>query len=309
MIVSLKTQEIQQRNWLLENGVLELIDLIRVKDPVKFFHIPTEEIVRSDSKASKRAMGSRQSSRPKSTVDRQNKARAAAECSSDSGSAKKGSAGSDRAREQPSGDFKGLPPLNPAVTGKPPPSPRKSNKTSTKLPKLNSNKKTSPTKETRHQPTSLPPLTPRSNASSSSLQDDHSRKNSLASYEGTREDSSEIVTTDYSFLIVQLDKAMVEWKRLYSKRILHVIVTWLRSQLDLLRYSVVPSNYRAAVVQQNQCAMFLLHAQLNYVTIELSPSLDDIQEVIHSAGKIMLCLAKGSLLSEIRSQVTRKRTS
>lgn len=273
--------------------MLELVDLIRIKDPVKFFFIPTEEIVRSESKAAKKiTMGSRQSSRPRSS---QKSKAAPTDSSSDSGSVKKGSAGSERtpAAQRATGDFKGLPPLNPAVTGKPPPSPPKASRTATKLPKLNNSKKTSPVKETRHQPTSLPPLTPRSNASSSSIQDDVSRKNSLASYEGTREDISEIVTTDYSFLVVQLDKAMVEWKRLYSKRILHVVVTWLRSQLDQLRYSVVPSNYRGAVVQQNQSAMFQLQAQLSYVTIELSPSLDDIQEVVHSAGKIMLCLAKG----------------
>lgn len=275
--------------------MLELIDLIRVKDPVKFFHIPTEDIVRTDSKASRaHATESRPStsSRPKSNADRPGKAKATNDSSSDSGSNRKGSGGSER---KTSADFKGLPPLNPGVTGKPPPSPPKAGKTVTKLPKLNS-KKTSPVKETKHQPTSLPPLTPRSNTSSGSVQgDDVSRKNSLASYEGTREDSSEIVTTDYSFLVLQLDKAMIEWKRLYSKRILHVIVTWLRSQLDHLRYSVVPPiNYRGPLVQQQQSAMFLLQAQLNYVTIELAPSLDDIQEVVHSAGKIMLCLAKGT---------------
>lgn len=101
---------------------------------------------------------------------------------------------------------------------------------------------------------------------------------------------------DYSFLVLQLEKAVIEWKRLYSKRMLQVIVTWLRSQLDQLRYSVVPpASHKAssATGQQQTTVLFLLQAQLNHTTIELSPSLDDIQDVIHTAGKIMLSLAKG----------------
>jgi hypothetical protein len=103
-----------------------------------------------------------------------------------------------------------------------------------------------------------------------------------------------ILVADYGFLVVQLEKAIIEWKKLYSKRILQVIVTWLRSQIDQMRYSVVPPpNHKSGVVQQQHTALFLLHSQLNHTTIEITPSLDDIQDIIHTAGKIMLCVAKG----------------
>jgi hypothetical protein len=61
-----------------------------------------------------------------------------------------------------------------------------------------------------------------------------------------------------------------------------------------MRYSVVPPpNHKSGVVQQQHTALFLLHSQLNHTTIEITPSLDDIQDIIHTAGKIMLCVAKG----------------
>ena len=216
-----------------------------------------------------------------------------------------------------------LPPLNgissSKSSSKPPP---KTPTMTCKLPKLNNVKKSAPLRE-KSQPTSLPPLTARSGSSSFSTAHGGgedlmllrqqsvvgTRHNSVISTDGCK-DSESVATTaeyvvDYSFLVVQLDKAVVEWKRQYAKRILQVIVIWLRSQLDQLRYSIVPpSNHKVSstttsstTAVQHYAALFLLQAQLNSHGngIEMTPSLDDIQEVINLAGKTMLSLAKGYL--------------
>jgi len=211
-----------------------------------------------------------------------------------------------------------LPPLNgissSRVSTSKPPSSSKTSPMSSKLPKLNNVKRSPPVRE-KSVPTSLPPLTARSGSSSfSTAHGDEpmllhqqsvvaTRNNSIISSDGNRKESdtaaADNTAVDYGFLVVQLEKAIVEWKRQYAKRILQVIVTWLRSQLDQLRYSIVPpSNHKvtaSSTTAQHYAALFLLQAQLNDRGngIEMSPSLDDIQEVIHSAGKTMLSLAKG----------------
>lgn len=198
-------------------------------------------------------------------------------------------------------DVRGLPLLNPSGSNSKPsanPPTKQKKATSTKLPKLNI-KQSAPIKE-KKEPISLPPLSARSNSSSlSANQDESPRNNKIAIVEVELiSEPRDSPMPDYTFLVVQLDKAVVEWKRLYSKRMLQVIVTWLRSQLDQLRYSVVPpSNHKTGTpTNLHHTALFLLQAQLNHTAIELSPSLDDIQDVIHSAGKIMLSLAKGIIV-------------
>lgn len=292
-------QEIQQRNWLLENGVFELIELIRVKDATKFFQIPTDTIAAQIDSKGRIVYPSSQTARPKSIATERGKTK-----SPETTRTNRSPPAVDRqqSKRRPSGGETsrsfGLPPLNPAVAAaKPPPAPNKQSQSRTKLPKLNA-KKSSLSKESKYAPTSLPPLSARSNSSTLSG-DLVSRKSSIVSVDG-REDPNTVLVPDYGFLVVQLEKAIIEWKRLYSKRILQVIVTWLRSQVDQMRYSVVPpANHKAAVVQQHHQALFVLQSYLNNTTvIELNPSLDEIQEIIHNAGKIMLCVAKGNVIDK-----------
>ena len=294
-------QEIQQRNWLLENGVFELIDLIRVKDVMKFFEIPTETIA---AQIEKGRTSSTKTPRPKSITSDRKKSDSTPDSSRVTKSPPIGQSGERAAKRRTSNGGEavrnGLPPLNPSgPTGKPPPVPSKTSQPRTKLPKLSS-KRSSPTKEPKNPPTCLPPLSARSNSSLASGQDYSSRKNSVVSNDG-RDEPNVVLVADYGFLVVQLEKAIIEWKKLYSKRILQVIVTWLRSQIDQMRYSVVPPpNHKSTQsIQQQHTALFLLHSQLNHTTIEITPSLDDIQDIIHTAGKIMLCVAKGTCQSQM----------
>lgn len=310
----LKKQEIQQRNWLLENGVFELIELIRVRDASTFFVIPTDAIAAQvDAKGRLTyPTTTQQVARPKSIGTERSKKTDNPETSRTARSPpadRQSNTGTDRttARRRPSGSetTRGLPPLNPVngMTSKPPPAPTKPTPR-TKLPKLNGKRRSSIAKESKNQQTSLPPLSARSNSSIASAGQEYtSRKSSVASNDGRdrelieetpRRTSKTILVADYGFLVVQLEKAILEWKRLYSKRILQVVVTWLRSQIDQMRYSVVPlPNHKTTAVQQHHSALFQLNAHLNHTSIELNPSLDDIQEVIHNTGKIMLCVAKG----------------
>jgi hypothetical protein len=265
---------------------------------MKFFEIPTEAIAAQIEKGRTSFSSSAKTARPKSITSDRKKSETNPDSSRISSksppSAQYGERASKR-RTSNGGETNrnGLPPLNPAgPTGKPPPAPSKTSQIRTKLPKLSS-KRSSPTKEPKNPPTCLPPLSARSNSSLASGQEFSSRKNSVISNDG-RDEPNVILVADYGFLVVQLEKAIIEWKKLYSKRILQVIVTWLRSQIDQMRYSVVPPpNHKSGVVQQQHTALFLLHSQLNHTTIEITPSLDDIQDIIHTAGKIMLCVAKG----------------
>lgn len=292
--------------------MFELIELIRVKDATRFFTIATEAIAaRTDSKGRMSFPSIAQAAQVKEASTDRTKQKA--DSITESSKATKNppitenhsqSLEKQNNKRRPSGGetLRALPPLNPmGPVTKPPPAPAKPNQTRTKLPKLMS-KRIAQSKENKSQPTSLPPLSARSSSSIVSVtQELTSRKNSVVSNEGRDDTSSTVVVADYSFLVVQLEKAIIEWKRLYSKRILQVIVTWLRSQIDQMRYSVAPPpNHKVAVVQQNHSAMFLLHSHLNTTTIELSPSLDDIQDIIHAAGKIMLCVAKGNYLNSFR---------
>ena len=286
--------------------MFELIELIRVKDSTAFFVIPTDAIAAQADPKGRLTYPAKdqQVARPKSTGTERNKTK------SDNPETNRGKSptadrqGTDRttARRRPSGSetIRGLPPLNPVNASKPPPAPSSNKQTPrTKLPKLNSKRSSIP-REGKNQQTSLPPLSARSNSSiaSNGQQEGTSRKSSVVSNEGRdeppRRTSNTIFVADYGFLVVQLEKAILEWKRMYSKRILQVVVTWLRSQIDQMRYSVVPPpNHKTVVVHQHHSSLFQLNAHLNHTTIELNPSLDDIQEVVHNTGKIMLCVAKG----------------
>jgi len=144
-------------------------------------------------------------------------------------------------------------------------------------------------------PLNLPAPSPDGGVFDASSTSMHRRK-SLREKQESEEPSR--IAADYNTLVSKLEKAIIEWKRSYSKRILQVIVTWLRLQLDQLRFSIVlPTNMKSAGTQQ-LTALFQLRAscQVNAnPTIEITPSLDEIQELLHSAGRIMLCVAKGHI--------------
>lgn len=293
--------------------MLELADLIRVRDATAFFVIPTEAIAAKGQSKILVVSSATTAAPPSTVVHRPKSGRKSIAVDSEAGSSKtmmeRPVQQLDRTSKRNS-DVRGLPLLNPSNRQPPMVAPSKSSSSSvgrTKLPKLNI-RKPAAVKE-KSQPISLPPLSARSNSSSVSLVHDvdetRSRKNSASGSPRQEADAEESTALDYSFLAVQQEKAIVEWKRLYSKRMLQVVVTWLRSQLDQLRYSVVPpSNHKSSQVVQHHSALFLLQAQLNHTSIELSPSLDEIQDVVHSAGKIMLSLAKGFLFNLLFLQMS-----
>ena len=80
---------------------------------------------------------------------------------------------------------------------------------------------------------------------------------------------------------------------MYSRKILDVLVAWIRSQLDDLRFLVAPGVHKSRTKQQSTAALFLIDSTFNQNEIEMSPSLDDIQEVVHAAGKVIVNVAKG----------------
>ena len=148
-------------------------------------------------------------------------------------------------------------------------------------------------------PVSLPPLSSTNTSGDEDVFDASStsvrRQKPLAEEPESAESLHQLA--DRNKLVSKLEKAIVEWKRSYSKRILQVIVTWLRSQLDQLRFSIViPPNLKSAGIQQLP-ALFLLKASCQVSdnpTIEIIPSLDEIQDLLHSAGRIMISVTKGN---------------
>ena len=129
-------------------------------------------------------------------------------------------------------------------------------------------------------------------------------------------DNSAVQASDYSELLKQLEEAIKNWKRIYSKRILQVLITWLRIQLDNLRHWIVPSSASSSVPVKNTNALLgkqpkplpqnkpqqsirlppLFRLQAHYgkdAKVDITPSLDEVQEVAYSTGKLMLGVAKG----------------
>lgn len=158
----------------------------------------------------------------------------------------------------------------------------------TKLPKLSVAHPT-PVRE-KITASSLPPLLmsadPARCDTAASFQDD------LGDRCRSAEEQNLSTVIDHSILIIQLDKATKEWKKMYSRKILDVLVAWIRSQLDDLRFLVAPGVHKSRTKQQST-ALFLIDSTFNQNEIEMSPSLDDIQEVVHAAGKVIVNVAKG----------------
>ena len=80
--------------------------------------------------------------------------------------------------------------------------------------------------------------------------------------------------------------------------------------MDQLRQWIVPrtvdplsgkstANQLAASAGQALKPLFVIHAHFNINSIELSPSLEDIQEAAHAAGTMMLAVTKGILIRHV----------
>ena len=303
------TVEIQQRNLALEKNINELAELVwqPCKDPARFFQIATEAIVFQSDKTVERLKPPGQlsrRSRHKSVkmdsagspvpplVEKPRRASLAGSLivermvkTLSKSSSKASSSGS-------------LPHLNlPSVSQ--PPVPVKSQST-TRLPKIVSRcpSASGESREVREGSTvSLPPLTGTSTQSMvcASLTDLHNAPSTSEQSDAgisISDSSSDSGASDYSMLIQQLEKAIKSWKRMYSKKILQVLVTWIRSQLDQLRHRIVPSANMLKSAKSN-LPLFQLQAFYNYNYIEVTPSLDEVQEMAHTAGKMMLTVMKG----------------
>ncbi|XP_011504753.1 PREDICTED: dynein heavy chain 5, axonemal [Ceratosolen solmsi marchali] len=83
--------------------------------------------------------------------------------------------------------------------------------------------------------------------------------------------------------------AVSEMRRYYSRKVADVLIKITKSSLDIIRQrfsheidiGIVPSP------------IFMLHATLMIPTVLVKPSLDDVQEVLMSAGKTIAGVAKG----------------
>lgn len=83
--------------------------------------------------------------------------------------------------------------------------------------------------------------------------------------------------------------AVVEMRRYYSRKVIDVLIKVIRAALDTLR--------RRFIADENETVfkkpVFALHAQLQIPHVVIKPNLDELQDILVTAGKNITGIAKG----------------
>lgn len=82
--------------------------------------------------------------------------------------------------------------------------------------------------------------------------------------------------------------AVVEMRRYYSRKVIDVLIKVIRTALDKIRrrFMIEPDS-------PPQKPIFILNAILMIPNVVIKPSLDDLQEILVTAGKNISGIAKG----------------
>ena len=265
-------REMQQRNILLEDGVNQLAELVAhpCNDPERFFRTGTECIAdQLDPVKVPRSGRKRATSRTcKSSPARLSR------CSSNAED------NPPEISKNSTGSASSLPPLSSVAAAKEADPPVKDQ--SVKLPRIVAKFEQGSTKQpqgSKERPaTCLPPLTGSSGTSATEAKDEKQ------------------LLSDYSHLIHKTQQGIANWKRQCSKKLFQVLVTWLKTQLDQLRHLVAPSDALIRCTDQADVShrpLFQLTA--NYrgpFKIDVSPSLDEVQEAVNASGREVMAVTK-----------------
>lgn len=84
--------------------------------------------------------------------------------------------------------------------------------------------------------------------------------------------------------------AVVEMRRYYSRKVIDVLIKVIRAALDTLRRRFIADENELA---SKKTPIFALHAQLQIPNVVIKPSLDELQDILVTAGKNITGIAKG----------------
>ncbi|XP_064553878.1 dynein axonemal heavy chain 5 isoform X1 [Drosophila montana] len=83
--------------------------------------------------------------------------------------------------------------------------------------------------------------------------------------------------------------AVVEMRRYYSRKVIDVLIKVIRAALDTMRRRFIADEHETA----SKKPIFALHAQLQIPNVVIKPSLDELQDILVTAGKNITGIAKG----------------
>lgn len=83
--------------------------------------------------------------------------------------------------------------------------------------------------------------------------------------------------------------AVVEMRRYYSRKVIDVLIKVIRAALDTIRRRFISDEEDVTPKKP----IFALHAQLQIPNVVIKPSLDELQEILITAGKNITGIAKG----------------
>lgn len=84
--------------------------------------------------------------------------------------------------------------------------------------------------------------------------------------------------------------AVVEMRRYYSRKVIDVLIKVIRAALDTMRRRFIADENEMA---SKKTPIFALHAQLQIPNVVIKPSLDELQDILVTAGKNITGIAKG----------------
>lgn len=83
--------------------------------------------------------------------------------------------------------------------------------------------------------------------------------------------------------------AVVEMRRYYSRKVIDVLIKVIRGALDTIRRRFIDDENDTVFKKP----IFALNAQLQIPNVVIKPNLDELQEILTTAGKTITGIAKG----------------
>lgn len=83
--------------------------------------------------------------------------------------------------------------------------------------------------------------------------------------------------------------AVVEMRRYYSRKVIDVLIKVIRATLDTIRRRFVAYEDETVI----KLPVFAIYAQLQIPNVIIKPNLEELQEIIITAGKNITGIAKG----------------
>lgn len=83
--------------------------------------------------------------------------------------------------------------------------------------------------------------------------------------------------------------AVVEMRRYYSRKVIDVLIKVIRAALDTIRRRFIADEDDTTLRKP----IFALYAQLQIPNVVIKPNLEELQEILITAGKNITGIAKG----------------